>query len=249
MSMIYIGGLGAFNRSWPLTPNEKVADQKKSCTLDLLCDPTKNGFLLRQTKRLKCSTWVACGRCNREKPPCKYFHPPQHLKDQLLINGRNHLALKNALMQQMTMAASQQIVPGQVPTAVATPTAYLTGIPGGSTQVGNTYTPYFSAAGPLIGPTTIITSDPNNPLAMAVQQTMVTQQKMPRNDRLDMDMKAVGTFYYENFAFPGMMQYKRAAGDKSGMPVFQQNTGAYQQLLQPFVPTVSFAAPPGIPRY
>ena len=39
------------------------------------------------------------GRCNREKPPCKYFHPPQHLKDQLLINGRNHLALKNALMQ------------------------------------------------------------------------------------------------------------------------------------------------------
>jgi len=70
----------------------------------------------------------------------------------------------------------------------ATPTAYLTGIPGGSTQVGNTYTPYFSAAGPLIGPTTIITSDPNNPLAMAVQQTMVTQQKMPRNDRLDVSI-------------------------------------------------------------
>lgn len=40
-------------------------------------------------------------------------------------------------------------------------------------------------------------------------------------------------------AFPGMMQYKRAGGDKSGMPVFQQNSGAYQQLLQPFVPTVS----------
>lgn len=71
----------------------------------------------------------------------------------------------------------------------ATPTAYLTGIPGASTQVGNTYTPYFSAAGPLIGPTTIITSDPNNPLAMAVQQTMVTQQKMPRNDRLDVSKK------------------------------------------------------------
>ncbi|CAI6353643.1 unnamed protein product [Macrosiphum euphorbiae] len=58
------------------------------------------------------------GRCNREKPPCKYFHPRQHLKDQLLINGRNHFSLKNALMQQMTMAASQQIVPGQLPTAV-----------------------------------------------------------------------------------------------------------------------------------
>ncbi|XP_050426189.1 protein muscleblind isoform X2 [Adelges cooleyi] len=190
------------------------------------------------------------GRCNREKPPCKYFHPPQHLKDQLLINGRNHLALKNALMQQMTMAASQQIVPGQVPTAVAAPTAYLTGIPGASAQVANTYAPYFSAAGPMMGPTTIITSDPNNPLAMAVQQTMVTPQKMPRNDRLDMDMKAVGTLYYDNFAFPGMMQYKRAGNDKNGMPVFhQQSSGTYQQLLQPFVPTVSFAAPPGIPRY
>lgn len=70
------------------------------------------------------------------------------------------------------------------PILQAAPTAYLTGIPGASTQVGNTYAPYFNA-GPLIGPTTIITSDPNNPLAMAVQQTMVTQQKMPRNDRLD----------------------------------------------------------------
>jgi hypothetical protein len=48
------------------------------------------------------------GRCNREKPPCKYFHPPQHLKDQLLINGRNHLALKNALMQHMGIAPNGQ---------------------------------------------------------------------------------------------------------------------------------------------
>ena len=64
---------------------------------------------------------VVClqGRCNREKPPCKYFHPPQHLKDQLLINGRNHLALKNALMLQMGMApAGQSVLPGQIPTIV-----------------------------------------------------------------------------------------------------------------------------------
>lgn len=59
------------------------------------------------------------GRCNRDKPPCKYFHPPQHLKDQLLINGRNHLALKNALMQQMGMATGQQVIPGQVPAVVS----------------------------------------------------------------------------------------------------------------------------------
>ena len=36
-------------------------------------------------------------------------------QDQLLINGRNHLALKNALAQQM----QQQIIPGQVPTMVS----------------------------------------------------------------------------------------------------------------------------------
>lgn len=98
------------------------------------------------------------GRCNREKPACKYFHPPQHLKvtrtillltvqcssdnnvlwlvsvsapvhcplrvcvqDQLLINGRNHLALKNALAQQM----QQQIIPGQVPAVVSGYTNYI----------------------------------------------------------------------------------------------------------------------------
>lgn len=60
------------------------------------------------------------GRCNRDKPPCKYFHPPQHLKDQLLINGRNHLALKNALMQQMGIAPGQPVIPGQVPQVVST---------------------------------------------------------------------------------------------------------------------------------
>ena len=59
------------------------------------------------------------GRCNREKPPCKYFHPPQHLKDQLLINGRNHLALKNALMQQMGISPGQPVLPGQVPAVVS----------------------------------------------------------------------------------------------------------------------------------
>ena len=27
------------------------------------------------------------GRCNREKPACKYFHPPQHLKVSLTEGG------------------------------------------------------------------------------------------------------------------------------------------------------------------
>jgi hypothetical protein len=60
------------------------------------------------------------GRCNREKPPCKYFHPPQHLKDQLLINGRNHLALKNALMQQMGYMSQPFLAgAGQFPSIVS----------------------------------------------------------------------------------------------------------------------------------
>uniref|UniRef100_A0A0A9ZCA8 Protein muscleblind n=1 Tax=Lygus hesperus TaxID=30085 RepID=A0A0A9ZCA8_LYGHE len=153
------------------------------------------------------------GRCNRDKPPCKYFHPPQHLKDQLLINGRNHLALKNALMQQMGLTPGQPVVPGQVPTAVAATTTYLTGVP----QVGSTFSPYFSP-GPIMPLT--VAPDPTAPLSM-VQQTVV-QQKMPRTDRLE--------------AFPGMVPYKRTAGDKSGVPVYQPASATYQQLLQPFVP-------------
>ncbi|XP_018902610.1 protein muscleblind isoform X4 [Bemisia tabaci] len=180
------------------------------------------------------------GRCNRDKPPCKYFHPPQHLKDQLLINGRNHLALKNALLHQMGLASGQPLVPGQVPTVVGgklalapaphpalqhasqlglmATTPYLTGMP----QVNSTFSPYFSPA-PMMP--TLVAQDPTGSLGM-VQQTVVAattaQQKMARSDRLE--------------AFPGMA-YKRAAGDKSGVPMYQPGaTATYQQLLQPFVP-------------
>ncbi|KZC11041.1 Protein muscleblind, partial [Dufourea novaeangliae] len=267
------------------------------------------------------------GRCNRDKPPCKYFHPPQHLKDQLLINGRNHLALKNALMQQMGLSPAQPLVPGQVPAVEApAPPAphhhlqqqiqqqllathafmatnpYLTGMP----QVGNTYSPYF-APSPIM-PAIMGPADPTgvgSPLGV-VPQTVAMPQKMPRTDRLEtatmptnvagmgalaggvsgvpatavpgglqtasmanielgkkrmrdsnddllmMDMKSVGSFYYENFAFPGMVPYKRPAGDKSGMPVYQP-TGAttYQQLMQlqqPFVPvSCEYTGTPPLP--
>lgn len=49
-------------------------------------------------------------------------------------------------------------------------------------------------------------------------------------------------------AFPGMVPYKRAAGDKSGVPVYQPSATAYQQLLQPFVPvSCEYRAPPPPP--
>ncbi|XP_066258540.1 muscleblind-like protein 1 isoform X8 [Euwallacea similis] len=67
-----------------------------------------------------------------------------------------------------------------------------------------------------------------------------------------MDMKSVGSFYYENFAFPaGVVPYKRPAADKSGMPVYQPNAATtYQQLMQlqqPFVPVSYNGAPSNAP--
>lgn len=42
-----------------------------------------------------------------------------------------------------------------------------------------------------------------------------------------------------------MVPYKRAAGEKSGVPVYQPSATAYQQLLQPFVPvSCEYRAPP-----
>ncbi|XP_026329819.1 muscleblind-like protein isoform X6 [Hyposmocoma kahamanoa] len=210
------------------------------------------------------------GRCNREKPPCKYFHPPQHLKDQLLINGRNHLALKNALMQQMGLTPGQ-VMPGQVPAVVGgvsgagaaashlaaldpislallAPQAtspYLSGVPG----VGSTYAQYYA---PQLVPAMLGHDHAAAASPLGVMQQPVLQQKLPRTDRLEMDMKSVGSFYYDNFvlqAFPGVVPYKRPAADKAGVPVYQPAT-TYQQLMQlqqqPFVP-VSCCAPPNAP--
>ncbi|XP_046810971.1 uncharacterized protein LOC111680611 isoform X6 [Lucilia cuprina] len=53
-----------------------------------------------------------------------------------------------------------------------------------------------------------------------------------------MDVKTVGSFYYENFAYSGMVPIKRPAAEKSGIPVYPGAT-TYQQLMQlqqPFVP-------------
>ncbi|XP_065719696.2 muscleblind-like protein 2 isoform X25 [Drosophila suzukii] len=160
----------------------------------------------------------AFGRCNRDKPPCKYFHPPQHLKDQLLINGRNHLALKNALMQQMGIAPGQPVISGQVPTVATNP--YLTGIP------ANSYSPYYTT-GHLVP--TLLGPDPSavaSQLGPVVPQTVqVAQQKIPRSDRLEQ--------------FSGMVPFKRPAAEKSGIPVYQPGATAYQQLMQPYVPVSS----------
>ncbi|XP_018902608.1 muscleblind-like protein isoform X2 [Bemisia tabaci] len=202
------------------------------------------------------------GRCNRDKPPCKYFHPPQHLKDQLLINGRNHLALKNALLHQMGLASGQPLVPGQVPTVATTP--YLTGMPQVNSTFSPYFSPApmmptLVAQDPtgslgmvqqtVVAATTaqqkMARSDRLEPSTAATSMSLAAspielagrkRTRNPSDDLLMMDMKAVGQLYYDNFAFPGMA-YKRAAGDKSGVPMYQPGaTATYQQLLQPFVP-------------
>ena len=47
---------------------------------------------------------VVQGKCQRRDPPCKYLHPPQHLKEQLLQNGRNNLIMKHLQMQMLAHA-------------------------------------------------------------------------------------------------------------------------------------------------
>ncbi|XP_054723325.1 protein muscleblind-like isoform X5 [Uloborus diversus] len=216
---------------------------------------------------------IACydsikGRCNREKPPCKYFHPPQHLKDQLLINGRNHLALKNALLQQIPL---QPLLTGQLPTAVvsgllysqlaqhqqqqqlqqqhqcaaalnlmsanalkATTSPYLPAM-----ATASTFSPYLGHTPMMTGllPADALTS----PLSLVPSPLVTAAQKLQRTDRLE--------------TFPGIVPYaKRAAVDKSGLPVYQPTSAAYQQALamqvqQPFVPVTFAGHPAAVPRF
>ncbi|XP_045521150.1 muscleblind-like protein isoform X5 [Pieris brassicae] len=149
---------------------------------------------------------------------------------------------------------------------------YLSGVPGVGSTYAQYYTPQLVPA--MLGhdPAAAAASP------LGVMQQPVLQQKLPRTDRLEtaggaqqaagsatseagkkrpapaelepppMDMKNVGSFYYDNFAFPGVVSYKRPAADKAGVPVYQPPT-TYQQLMQlqqPFVP-VSCCAPPNAP--
>jgi len=217
------------------------------------------------------------GRCNREKPACKYFHPPQHLKDQLLINGRNHLALKNALAQQM----QQQLIPGH---AQMIQQAVLGGhyaVP----SVPPTYLPYLSQL-PLIvsnqeqgGQGLPMGGGHCHPTVNAVQHQpsvssgggpqpiqQTTGGPVPPKQRSDR-IEALPT--------GSVMPYKRAASDKSGLPVYQPQPTAvgpaghqpqapagptlqtsYHQLVQMqhpasnIVPVTYSGQPPlAIPRY
>ncbi|GIX73160.1 muscleblind-like protein 1 [Caerostris extrusa] len=151
------------------------------------------------------------GRCNREKPPCKYFHPPQHLKDQLLINGRNHLALKNALLQQIPL---QPLLTGQLPTAVVSGLLYsqlaqqqqqqqqqlqqqqaaafnlmsanalkATTSPYLPAMAASTFSPYLGHTPMMTG---LVPADAlASPLSLVPSPLMTATQKLQRTDRLE----------------------------------------------------------------
>ncbi|XP_023227463.1 muscleblind-like protein isoform X5 [Centruroides sculpturatus] len=207
---------------------------------------------------------IACydstkGRCNREKPPCKYFHPPEHLKNQLLINGRNHLVLKNALLQQLPL---QPVLPAAVVSALpsllyaplahqqratissllnvinskASTNPYLANLPAMATT---SFNPYLTPTPMMPG---MVPADAMAAPLSVVPTPLVASQKVSRTDRLEIpsaEQGVCGTLFQ---AFPGMVPYtKRPALDKSGIPVYQPSTAAYQQALamqvqQPFVP-------------
>jgi hypothetical protein len=57
------------------------------------------------------------GKCTRKEPPCKYLHPPQHLKDQLLQNGKNNLVLRQVALAMMHQQQQQQQQTNSQPTA------------------------------------------------------------------------------------------------------------------------------------
>ncbi|XP_062524145.1 protein muscleblind isoform X22 [Bombyx mori] len=87
--------------------------------------------------------------------------------------------------------------------------------------------------------------------ALMQQMGLTPGQVLPGQVPAVMDMKSVGSFYYDNFAFPGVVPYKRPAADKAGVPVYQPAT-TYQQLMQlqqPFVPVSFTGHPPGVPRF
>jgi hypothetical protein len=64
------------------------------------------------------------GKCQRKDPPCKYLHPPQHLKEILLQNGRQNLIYKNLQLQAAATATFQQMVPMQTAQPAMIPFMY-----------------------------------------------------------------------------------------------------------------------------
>ncbi|PVD18645.1 hypothetical protein C0Q70_21195 [Pomacea canaliculata] len=113
------------------------------------------------------------GKCQRKDPPCKYLHPPQHLREQLLQNGRNNLILKSLQLQALHHPVLPSIIPMAGPKAVA----YQAVLPGQVPYL----TPHYlgtvpTSAVPQFSPYAVSSMPATMAVSGGTEGTMVTQQ-------------------------------------------------------------------------
>ncbi|VUZ47965.1 unnamed protein product, partial [Hymenolepis diminuta] len=124
------------------------------------------------------------GKCQRRDPPCKYFHPPQHLRELLLQNGRNNLILKNMQLQLLQQQLAQgAMLPGlsAAIAAAATANAASSVAAAAASTAGNAGTPVTSAS---LGPTGKLIYPPApslnlTPQGMATNYSLLLSQPTP----------------------------------------------------------------------
>ncbi|XP_033895481.2 muscleblind-like protein 1 isoform X7 [Acipenser ruthenus] len=168
----------------------KFAHPAKSCQVE-------NGRIIACFDSLK-------GRCSREN--CKYLHPPQHLKTQLEINGRNNLIQqKNMAMlaQQMQLAnammPSTQLQPMIDRFLIHPESSYNSSprffqpmfsvSPNLATNAAAAFNPYMGPVSPGLLPAEMMPTGPmlvtGNPAVPGPAAAAAAAQKLMRTDRLE----------------------------------------------------------------
>ncbi|MGH0132504.1 UNVERIFIED_CONTAM: hypothetical protein FKN15_036774 [Acipenser sinensis] len=168
----------------------KFAHPAKSCQVE-------NGRIIACFDSLK-------GRCSREN--CKYLHPPQHLKTQLEINGRNNLIQqKNMAMlaQQMQLAnammPSTQLQPMIDRFLIHPESPYNSSprffqpmfsvAPNLATNAAAAFNPYMGPVSPGLLPAEMMPTGPmlvtGNPAVPGPAAAAAAAQKLMRTDRLE----------------------------------------------------------------
>lgn len=170
------------------------------------------------------------------------YFPPGHLMPTLLgpadPSGVSQLG---PVVQQAVVPQAQQKIPrsDRLETAPVSAAAAVAAAAAAAAATMGTLPPPPPPTAGAVNSTSLPISQ--NPLESG-------KKRAADNDMIQMmDMKTMGSFYYENFAFPGMVPYKRTAADKSGIPVYQPGATTYQQLMQlqqPFVPVSSSSTIP-----
>ncbi|XP_041119083.1 muscleblind-like protein 1 isoform X25 [Polyodon spathula] len=148
----------------------KFAHPAKSCQVE-------NGRIIACFDSLK-------GRCSREN--CKYLHPPQHLKTQLEINGRNNLIQQ----KNMAMLAQQmQLANAMMPSTPLQPMPMFSVAPSLATSAAAAFNPYMGPVSPGLLPAEMMPTGPmlvtGNPAVPGPAAAAAAAQKLMRTDRLE----------------------------------------------------------------